>query len=232
MVLHFDSWNGFFKKTTLKTWSSYSRNGGIILDIGAHTGAYTLAALSANPSATVIAFEPHFINYARLNLNLRANAFKTENAFMLAVGNRNETLPFTIKTGFDYLTTGGSLGRQEDGYVFNVQTVALDNFFADAAKSQIRLVKIYAEGLEGACLSGMGSILEKSKPIVFFECVHAKTGREVQPILAEYGYQFYEVSELDGSITKVDIVEPRVDAKGNILEYQKNRIAAVEPITA
>jgi len=220
-------WNGCFKKTTLKTWSSYAKQGGIILDIGAHTGSYTLAALSANHAATVIAFEPHFMNYARLNMNLRANGFQTENAFMLAVGRRDEILPFTIKTGLDYLTTSGSLGRQESGFVFNVQTVALDNFFPDNAKSEIKLVKIYAEGLEAECLSGMRSILEKSKPVVFFECVHAKSGREVQSILAGYGYQFYEVGELDGSITRVEVVEPRLDTQGNILEYRKNRIATV-----
>lgn len=220
-------WNGCFKKTTLKTWSSYAKKGGIILDIGAHTGSYTLAALSANRSATVVAFEPHFMNYARLNLNLRANGFQTENAFMLAVGSRDEILPFTIKTGLDYLTTSGSLGRQEHGFVFNVQAVALDNFFPDEAKIEIKLVKIYAEGLEADCLSGMKSTLEKSKPVVFFECVHAKTGREVQSILAGYGYQFYEVGELDGSITKVELVEPKLDGQGNILEFRKNRIAAV-----
>ena len=225
-------WNGCFKKTTLKTWSSHAKKGGIILDIGAHTGSYTLAALSANHSATVIAFEPHFMNYARLNLNLRANGFQTEDAFMLAVGNRDEILPFTIKTGLDYLTTGGSLGRQENGFVFNVQTVALDNFFPDEAKARIKLVKIYAEGLEAECLSGMRSILEKAKPDLFFECVHAKTGREVQPILASYGYQFYEVGELDGSITRVERIEPRLDAQGNILEYRKNRIATVGLVPA
>lgn len=225
-------WNGCFKKTTLRKWASYARNGGLILDIGAHTGSYTLAALSANRSATVVAFEPHFMNYARLNLNLRANGFQTKNAFMLAVGSRNETLPFTIKTGLDYLTTSGSLGRQENGLVFNVQAVALDSFFPDEAKIEIKLVKIYAEGLEADCLSGMKSILDKSKPVIFFECVHAKTGLEVQSILAGYGYKFYEVGELDGSITKVDIVEPKFDAQGNILEYRKNRIATVDLISA
>lgn len=225
-------WNGWFKKTTLKTWSNYAKKGGIILDIGAHTGSYTLAALSANRSATVVTFEPHFMNYARLNLNLRANGFPTKDAFMLAVGRRSETLPFTIKTGLDYLTTGGSLGKQENGFAFNVQTVALDEFLSDQAKAQVRLVKIYVEGLEEECLTGMQSILEKSKPLVFFECVHAKTGSDVQRILTGYGYHFYEVDELGGSISKVDRVEPRLDARGNILEYRKNRIAAADLVPA
>lgn len=221
-------WNGFFKKTTIRTWASYARKGGLILDIGAHTGSYTLAALSANKAATVVAFEPHFMNYARLNLNLRANGFQTDNAFMLAVGSRDEILPFTIKTNLDYLTTGGSLGKQDNGFVFNVQTVALDDFVPDEAKADIKLVKLVPIDNEADCLAGMKSILGKAKPVVFFECTDAKTGSDVQAILAGYGYNFYEVGEMEGSITKVDVIEPRLDPQGNLLEFRKNRIATVE----
>lgn len=224
-------WNGCFKKTTLKMWSSYARKGGLILDIGAHTGSYTVAALSANRSATVVAFEPHFMNYARLNLNLRANGFRTDTAFMLAVGSRNETLPFTINTGIDYLTTGGSLGTQESGIVFHVPTIALDSFFPDEAKAQIKLVKLCIIGNETDCLAGMKSILEKAKPVVFFECTNAKTGSDIQAILAGYEYKFYEVGEMEGSITKVDVIEPRLDNQGNLLEFRKNRVATVEPLS-
>lgn len=221
-------WNGCFKKTTIRTWASYARKGGLILDIGAHTGSYTLAALSANRSATVVAFEPHFMNYARLNLNLRANGFQADNAFMVAVGSRNETLPFTINTGIDYLTTGGSLGKQENGSVFYVETVALDHFVPDATKAQIKLVKLCISGHETDCLVGMKAILETARPVLFFECTNAKTGSEVQSILAGYGYHFFEVGEMEGSITKVELIKPELDTQGNLLEFRKNRIATVE----
>ena len=221
-------WNGCFKKTTLRKWSAYAIHGGLILDIGAHTGSYTLAALSANRSATVVAFEPHFMNYARLNLNLRANGFQTNNAFMLAVGSRNETLPFSINTEIDFLTTGGSLGERENASTYHVQTVALDDFVPDKAKADVKLVKLCIISNETDCLAGMKSILEKAKPVVFFECTNAKTGSDIQSILAGYGYKFYEVGEMEGSITKVDVIEPRLDNQGNLLEFRKNRIATVE----
>ena len=225
-------WNGCFKKTTLRMWSSYARNSSLILDIGAHTGSYTLAALSANPSATVAAFEPHFMNYARLNLNLRANGFQTDKAFMVAVGSRNETLPFTINTGIDYLSTGGALGKQENGSVFYVEAVALDHFVPDEAKARIKLIKLCISGHETDCLQGMRAILEIARPVMFFECTNAKTGSEVQSILSGYGYKFYEVGEMDGSIARVEVIKPNLDAQGNLLEFRKNRIASMEAVPA
>lgn len=221
-------WNGCFKKTTLRKWAAYAKNGGIIVDIGAHTGSFTLAALSANNAATVVAFEPHFMNFARLNLNLRANGFQTNNAFMLAVGSRNETLPFSINTEVDFLTTGGSLGERQNASVYYVQTVALDDFVPDEAKANVKLVKLCIIGNEADCLAGMKSILEKARPVIFFECTNAKTGSDIQSILAGYGYGFYEIGEMEGSVTRVDVIEPRLDSQGNLLEFKKNRIATVE----
>jgi len=222
-------WNGCFKKTTLKLWASYAKKyGGLILDIGAHTGSFTLAALSANRSATVAAFEPHFMNYARLNLNLRVNELPTNNAFMLAIGKRDETLPFTFNTGLDYLSTGGSVVVPQNAQTYPVQAVALDNFITDNSQSAVKLVKLCIIGNEPACLAGMSSILKKSKPVIFFECTDAKTGREMQAILASHGYNFFEVAEMEGSITKVEVIEPRLDSQGGILEFRKNRIATME----
>jgi FkbM family methyltransferase len=221
-------WNGCFKKTSLGKWASYARRGGIIVDIGAHTGSYTLAALAANPAATVAAFEPHFMNFARLNLNLRANGFATDKAFMLALGNRSETLPFSINTGLDFLTTGGSLGARDDASTYFVQTVTLDEFVPDDAKAQVRLVKLCIISNEVDCLLGMKSILEKARPVVFFECTNARTGADIQSVLAGYGYRFYEIAEMEGTVNRVEVVEPRLDAQGNLLEFRKNRIATVE----
>lgn len=224
-------WNGCFKKTSLRMWSSRAeRERGIILDVGAHTGTFTLAALSANPAATVVTFEPHFMNFARLNLNLRANGFGTDNTCMLAAASRNDTVPFTINTGVDYLTTAGALGRQEGGIVFQVNSVALDSFFSDEVKARIQLVKLNLAGHEGGCLLGMKSILEKSRPVLFFECTDAKTGSDMQSILAGFGYQFYEIAEMEGTVTRVDAIAPRLDGRGNLLEFRKNRIASVSAL--
>jgi hypothetical protein len=69
-------WNGSYEKTTLGIWTRLARQSQVIVDVGAHTGAFTLAALAARADAQVISFEPYMLNFARLSLNLRATAFR------------------------------------------------------------------------------------------------------------------------------------------------------------
>ena len=126
-------WNGSYEQTTLKAWSWYSKISDVILDIGTHTGAFTLSALTANPISTVVSFEPHFMNFARLNLNLRANHLATNNIFMTGVGEKNKTLPFSISTSLDYLSTGGSIGDRDEGITTNIEVVALDSFLKNTS---------------------------------------------------------------------------------------------------
>jgi len=60
----------------LSTWSDLtSKVKGFILDIGAHTGVFSLAAMNINSNANIISFEPHFMNFSKLPLNIRANQF-------------------------------------------------------------------------------------------------------------------------------------------------------------
>ncbi|MGH8702461.1 MAG: FkbM family methyltransferase [Burkholderiales bacterium] len=225
-------WNGGYERTTLAAWAWFARRGGCIVDIGAHTGAYTLAAFAAaRGTSPVLSFEPHFMNFARLNLNLRANGFPTANAFMLGVGARSEILPFTIRTSLDYLTTGGTLGAAEGGFTRDIQVVALDEFLARQVRQSVRLVKIDVEGFEGQCLAGMSALLEEAGPTLFFECIERRSGAEVQAILEDYGYRFHLVDDSSGAVVEVGEIEPQLDAAGRPLMHRLNRVAtrAAEP---
>ena len=58
---HYDS--------ALSQWQSWSQNEGAYIDIGAHTGLYTLVAMGSNQGNKVITFEPLPINYFRILSN-------------------------------------------------------------------------------------------------------------------------------------------------------------------
>jgi FkbM family methyltransferase len=165
------------------------------------------------------------MNFARLNLNLRANGFPTIDACMLGVGARDEILPFTIQTGLDYLTTGGTVAVRQGGFTTGIQVVPLDEFLPREIRSTVGLVKIDVEGFEAQCLAGMHSLLEESHPILFFECIDRTAGAEVQAILEDYGYRFYLVDDRDGSVSEVDEVSPQLDAAGRPLMHRLNRVA-------
>jgi FkbM family methyltransferase len=217
-------WNGCYENATLALWAKLASNNQYILDIGAHTGAYTLAALSANKIGRVFSFEPHFMNYARLNLNLRLNGYKTENAFMLAIGENSEVLPFSISTSIDYLSSGGSVGVREGGSTQYVQAVAIDEFF-DSKKFPIQMMKIDVEGYEGNCLRGMKRMLQSDHPIIFFECINSKSGKEVQNILDDLGYQFFIINDETGDIRKINEIHPMFNKDGGIDMNLLNRVA-------
>lgn len=223
-------WNGCYESTTLRAWAWLAKKARFVLDIGAHTGAFSLAASAANPGCYVASFEPHFMNFSRLTLNLRSNGFSTRNAYPLGVGGENQTLPFSIPTHLDYLTTGGSIGVRDKGFTTHVEVVALDSFINDSIKSQIALIKIDVEGFEGPCLSGMREIISSSEPIIFFECIDKNAGMECQDILSAFGYQFFESDDRSGRIEPVRQVAPVLDATGKPVMNRLNRIAVPERV--
>lgn len=223
-------WNNFYEKKTLSTWSDLaSKAKGFILDIGAHTGVFSLAAMNINSNANIISFEPHFMNFSRLLLNIRANQFSNFRAFMFCVGEKNALVPFSISTDINYLTTGGSIGKRADGTSSTIQQVALDEFLPHDVLQNISLVKIDVEGYEPNCLIGMNQIL-KTNPIVFFECINSESGKRVQEILSQYKYHFYEIDDLKGSIEAVDKIVAHFDKDNKILMSRINRIASIKSI--
>jgi FkbM family methyltransferase len=218
-------WNGSYERATLSLWSKLAETNGVILDIGAHTGVYTLTALSRKLGAKVLSFEPHFMNFSRLNLNLRGNNYSTNGIYMIGIGERNEVLPFSVTPNLSYLSSGGGIGAKENSIVSNIQVVALDKFLPQEIASEVSLIKIDVEGYEGACLRGMISLIAKSRPIIFLECIEATSGKEVSYILQNLGYYFCIVDDSSGQISNVDNIEPMLNHSGELNKSCLNRVA-------
>lgn len=222
-------WNGSYERTTLRTWAQLAKKTELALDIGAHTGVYSLAAKASNSQLPVICFEPHPMNYGRLTLNLRVNGFPTNNAFMMAVGEKSEVLPFSIGSSLKYLPTGGAIGvKSTSRHTTQVQVVSIDSFLPAEHWPKIGLVKIDTEGYEPACIAGMKGVLSRARPILFFECIEAASGAAVQKSLGALGYRFFEVDDVQDLITPVTEIKPHLDAGGAPIYGKFNRIALPE----
>ena len=220
-------WNGSYEKYTLKTWSELAKKkNGFALDIGAHTGCYSLAALASNKNLNILSFEPHYINFARLILNFNANKFNTNNIFMSCVGDENKFIPFSTHPRVGYLTTGGSVGHRSGYTVNSIPQVTLDSFLSDEVIKNINLIKIDVEGYEANVLKGMKKILG-FKPTIFFECTEKSSAKLSQEILSTYGYIFFEIDDLTGKITKVKNLEPKFSQENKLVMHKLNRIASV-----
>ena len=218
-------WNGRYEAFTLSLWSSLAEStDGIILDVGAHTGVYSLAALAAGASE-VHSFEPHFANFARMQLNFRGNGFHLNHAHMLAVGGRSEWSTFHLPTALEYLSTGGGLTERQNARQFPIEVVALDEFLELTARGRVGVMKIDVEGLEPDVLRGAADILVQSKPIIFFECIDAVSGASVRDILAACGYTFFIVCDDSAQLQPIDNIEPEFEDDGTINMSRLNRIA-------
>lgn len=218
-------WNNHYEEQTLMLWSEFTKIEGIVLDIGAHTGIYSLIANCSINRGAVFSFEPYYMNFARLNLNLRANSISTQNAFMLAVGSKNEKLPFSVDPNTDYLTSGGKLGKFTKKKIMPVQTIKIDDFLDNEAQTHVKVIKIDVEGHEFQCLKGMEMTLSKSKPIVFFECISKTNMKLIEKFLKKMNYKLFLIDDLNLKIREVSGLEPFFDINGELQHNLINRIA-------
>ena len=218
-------WNNHYEKKTLEIWSKLSAIEGIVLDIGAHTGIYSLAANNSIKRGQILSFEPHFLNFARLNLNLRGNGFSTRTMFMNTVGKQNQIQPFSVMNNIDYLTSGGKIGNIKNQFTTQIQTIAIDSFLDKTARNNVKLIKIDVEGNEYQCLQGMIETIKSSKPIIFFECISEKNNREIETVLKSHDYSFFIIDDNEGFLEETENIIPILDNNNNIINRYINRLA-------
>jgi Methyltransferase FkbM domain len=146
-------------------------------------------------------------------------------AFMLAVGARNEILPFSVNAPADRLAVGGLLGQHEGAIVTHVNVVSLDEFLPAKLKPSIDLVKLDVEGVEDQCLKGMKKIVSTSRPKFIFECTHEATAVAVQAFFQQNGYNFLEIDDENETVTPVDGLKVYMDAPKRPTMAKLNRMA-------
>ncbi len=218
-------WNGCYEPHSLALWSRLaSISEGLIVDVGAHTGSYSLAALAVKPNK-VLSFEPYFMNYSRLLLNMRLNAFSRAGAYMLALSDVSGLSDFSVSTGLDYLSTGGALGVRNEGHNYPVRTVSLDLFSAEKNLERISLLKIDVEGHELSVLKGSREILHKYRPLIFFECIESTVCEELEQFLRRLDYEFLLIDDNSLAALPVEGLKPERLKDGSIDKYKLNRIA-------
>jgi len=201
-------WNQKYENTTILIWSELAKYASIIIDIGAHTGAYTLAAKASNNNSTVLSFEPFFMNYSRLLLNLRGNNFDTSHAYMFAVSEKNGLMPFTVTTNLSYLSQGGKLGSNGQGYTSNVQVISLDESLPSDFSQKISLIKMDTEGHEEQVIKGMSSVISASRPIIFLESLLNSESNFISDYLTSENYHFFVSNDKDRTLVNVKNISP------------------------
>lgn len=164
--------------------------GNTLVDIGANIGIYSLyGARSVGPAGRVFAFEPNPPCFKILQENLQINRIQNAEAVPGAV---SSFAGKTILTGEATRWNSLRLGQAKPGsgmLTTEVAVLTLDNFFSAQSLTQLRIIKIDAEGQEDQVLAGARQTLSTYRPILIIEDL----GAESKPIydirLAALGYE-------------------------------------------
>lgn len=182
---------------------------GVLLDIGANIGAFTLPLAARMERGTVHGFEPASGTVERLRRNLAINAIENVIVNRCAVSNRSGELSIWVpgeqwkgrlyNTGRTsaYVGSGDSGWRQE-----TVPCITLDDYAARRALARVDAIKIDVEGGELDALEGASALIHKHRPMVVMEVNQAPlraAGRSVEDVLAFWREHDYRVGTIAGN---------------------------------
>ena len=184
------------------------KSGGVVLDIGANIGYYTLlAAKLVGPTGKVYAFEPETANYALLQKNVQANGFANVILEQKAVSKKGGKLKLYLseQNKGDHRIYSGEDARPAR----EVDTVSLDDYF-EGYSGKIDFIKMDIQGAEALALEGMQTLLKKNPRITlvteFFPDGLQKCGTEPAGYLArllELGFKISKIDESKAEVTPV-----------------------------
>ena len=206
-------WSGLYGRwegASLRLWVRAARRARVVLDVGANSGLYALAAQAVAPHARVFAIEPVERIRRKLQDNVDLNgshvgvvpvalSSRDGRGVMLDTGEEHE-LSATLDP------TGRVLGdRAPRAAALPVTVASLDSLVADGTVEPPDLIKLDVEGHETEVLRGMARQLER-RPTMLVEVLTPEAAAGVEAIVRPLGYRTY-----------------RIDPEG------PRRIAAVEP---
>jgi FkbM family methyltransferase len=155
--------------------------GKVFLDVGAHTGRFSLIA--SRNFERVIAFEPHPSNFEVLVKNIELNKVSNVVPLRIALSSKSSIVSmsnFGINTGA--IKVGKSGGTKAEAYALD----SLIKRFMIPIKD-INVVKIDVEGHEMEVLEGAKRTLKKGAPLIVIESFKKNC---VVDMLTGLGYRF------------------------------------------
>jgi FkbM family methyltransferase len=204
-------WKGEFERVSLSIWRRLVLASDLVVDVGGHTGIYSIVAGLTNPKAQVHSFEPHEMNFGRLLLNLRSNGLRPNNAHYLAASAMTGAVPFRVKINH-YLSSGGAVAAEGDEFTKMVPAAPIDDHVPLTLRKVC--VKIDTEGHEVEVLAGMPKLLDQ-RPDIILECAFVPEMRDTELQLRARDYRFFHIDEQGWGLNRIESLSfPPSDAVG------------------
>lgn len=140
-----------------------------VLDIGANVGALTLLMATVAAQGHVIAIEPGFNTFTRLQANLDLNPSLSERVDIYQLGIADK--PGVLYWQEDANVPGNAGLFSHDGLAVRVES--LDDFVRQLSLNRLDFLKIDVEGMEYEVITGGSDVLAKFRPIVYYETLES-----------------------------------------------------------
>jgi len=200
-------WTGSFEPMSIAIWCSLVRQTQCAIDVGAHSGLYSLAGHAVNDAAQIVSLEPYSLNFSRLVLNLKANRSSIGGAINAAASDKSGVVSFSVSSPPGYLTSGGSVSTTPGAAHISVPCVTLDKI---VIKNNLQpgVIKIDVEGHELQVLRGSEAVFDTYFPDLIIECVFSHNATEIERFLTQRGYRFYVINDAALTLDEVDSFRP------------------------
>jgi FkbM family methyltransferase len=176
----------------------------VMLDIGAHHGAYTLVAAyelkKRGWQGKIHSFEPDPNNFALLEYNVKQNQLEDYvSLHNCAVGDKTETQNLVMyeDNSGNFLESATALNGSTDmqSHLLKVNVIKLDEYFSDLEK--LDLIKMDIQGAEPLALAGAINLFKKHQPTLIIEAMQQLPyTQKVRNILQQdFQYQIHGVNK-------------------------------------
>lgn len=167
-----------FEPRSLAAWADMCESGATVIDVGAYSGLFSIAA--AKLYAIPVAIEPQPVMCDRIANNCALNmvSFTVINA---AASDQAGEARLGVNEAV-HLTSGASLLRKSGGGI-TVRTIRLDDL---ALGGRVSAIKIDVERAETLVLGGAMKVIEKHRPKLLIEALDDDAAAAIKRALPSY----------------------------------------------
>ena len=201
-------WKGGHDTVGLNLWGKITKNNGVFIDVGSHTGLYTIIGLLSNKNNFLISIEPSFLNMGRMISNLRLNnLFQNNSRFLGAVSDKARIGNFKTHPDKTFMSKGGKISNEGD----QINIIRLDDIEIKGEK-KVKGIKIDTEGEDYKVLLGAKNIISKYLPEIIIE-VREENKLLIHNFLSEFGYKFFVILD---KIKEIELAKFEIKNSANI----------------
>lgn len=180
---------GEWAEDEIDSYAALLSDGETIVDVGANIGTHSVALAARFPRSQIVAFEPQPLAFSLLTANVLAA--QAGNVFPRNCGcaERETVLHITP----DYEAVDWNIGAfslvgadQAEGGTMPVLLVTLDDV---QFRKRVQFIKIDVEGMEEAVLAGAKELIERDRPIIYFEVLDIARLGSARRLLSDLGYE-------------------------------------------